>query len=110
MLLAPAGVLAQVQFVGLPGQAAVPGQEPGVAGNADVPAPLALLAIPAAPLLANPHRGGPRVGSGLDLPGVHLAQRVGRGSRRLTPRAGSPLGSAARLCGLARTLFVFAAR
>ncbi len=29
VLLAPAGELAQVQFVGLPGQAAVPGQESG---------------------------------------------------------------------------------
>jgi hypothetical protein len=29
MLAAPAGVLAQVQLVGLPGQAAVPGQETG---------------------------------------------------------------------------------
>ena len=45
--------------------------------------------------------GGQRPGG---VPGVHLAQRVGRGSWRLTRRAGSPLGSAARLCGLARTL------
>jgi hypothetical protein len=29
VLLAPPCVLAQVQLVGLPGQAAVPGQEPG---------------------------------------------------------------------------------
>jgi hypothetical protein len=29
MLLAPAGELAQVQLIGLAGQAAVPGQEPG---------------------------------------------------------------------------------
>lgn len=29
VLLAPPGVLPQVQLVGLPGQAAVPGQEPG---------------------------------------------------------------------------------
>jgi hypothetical protein len=29
MLLAPAGVLAQIQLVGLAGQAAIPGQEPG---------------------------------------------------------------------------------
>ena len=29
MLLAPAGELPQIQLVGLPGQAAVPGQEPG---------------------------------------------------------------------------------
>ena len=29
VLLAPSGVVAQVQLVGLPGQAALPGQEPG---------------------------------------------------------------------------------